>query len=94
MSDLPDMPEHDAIAALRRHGAVLHTLDDTSRRLAAALLAVTDRAEACDNGDCECSREVVEALMEVGGWEEIDGDGTPASVLADHIRRLDYRIEP
>lgn len=31
---------------------------------------------------------VCEALMEVGGWAEIDGDGTNATIIADHIRWL------
>lgn len=29
------------------------------------------------------------ALIEVGPWDEIDGDGTEASIIADHIRDLD-----
>ncbi len=32
--------------------------------------------------------EICQALCEVGGWSEIDGDGTNASLIIDHIRRL------
>lgn len=31
---------------------------------------------------------ICDALMEVGPWDEIDGDGTEASIIADHIRDL------
>lgn len=41
-----------------------------------------------DGMDAAGVEHVCEALMEVGGWEEIDGDGDPASIIADHIRRL------
>ena len=34
------------------------------------------------------------ALMEVGPWDEIDGDGTEASIIADHIRDLARRLVP
>ena len=34
---------------------------------------------------------VVDVLLEVGWWDEIDGDGTEASVLADHVRALATR---
>ena len=31
---------------------------------------------------------ICDALIEVGPWDEIDGDGTEASIIADHIRDL------
>ena len=31
---------------------------------------------------------ICHALIEVGPWDEIDGDGTEASIIADHIRDL------
>lgn len=31
---------------------------------------------------------ICSALMDVGPWEEIDGDGTNTSIIIDHIRRL------
>src|SRR5688572_8613444 len=43
-----------------------------------------------DEGPLE--RAVVEALMEVGGWDEIDGDGTPETIIVDHIRELPDRL--
>lgn len=44
--------------------------------------------ETCANGLCVVSEAVVSALLEVGPWEDIDGEGDAASVLADHIRLL------
>lgn len=41
-----------------------------------------------DAGECSTERAVVDALMDVGPWDEIDGDGDPGSILADHIRQL------
>jgi hypothetical protein len=41
-----------------------------------------------DAGECATERAVVEALMDVGPWDEIDGDGDPGGILADHIRQL------
>jgi hypothetical protein len=57
----------------------------------AARLADDERSheQRCDDGDCENSEAVVEALITTGLWTEIDGDGTNASILADHIRNLD-----
>lgn len=43
--------------------------------------------------ETDVEREVVDALLEVGPWSEIDGDGSPGSVLADHIRQLTYVSE-
>ena len=34
------------------------------------------------------------ALIEVGPWDEIDGDGTEASIIADHIRDLARLLAP
>lgn len=42
----------------------------------------------CDDGACPVSTEVHAALLEVGPWSEIDGDGDVASVLAEHVREL------
>lgn len=42
----------------------------------------------CDDGTCPISSAVTEALLEVGPWAEIDGDGDVASVLADHVRQM------
>lgn len=78
--------DHAQLQRLRRHADYLGRC--ARRNLADDLRAVIDYAEACHHGDCEVSREVVDALVEVGGWEEIDGDGSPASVLADHVRAL------
>lgn len=45
--------------------------------------------EPLDDADYDVEY-VCEALMEVGGWDEIDGDGDDASIIADHIRRLPH----
>ena len=37
---------------------------------------------------------ICDALMEVGPWDEIDGDGTEASIIADHIRDLPRLLAP
>jgi hypothetical protein len=38
--------------------------------------------------DEEGVEHICDALIEVGPWDEIDGDGTEASIIADHIRDL------
>ena len=37
---------------------------------------------------------ICHALIEVGPWDEIDGDGTEASIIADHIRDLARLLAP
>lgn len=37
---------------------------------------------------------IIDALVEVGPWDEIDGDGTEASIIADHIRDLPRLLSP
>jgi hypothetical protein len=38
--------------------------------------------------DEEGVEHICDALIEVGPWDEIDGDGTEASIIADRIREL------
>ena len=71
--------KHDRIAGLM-------LTEDLAAEVAAAGNAVT-------LDETDVVHEVVDALLEVGPWSEIDGDGSPGSVLADHIRQLTYVSE-
>lgn len=73
--DLLEMPVGNLLAAAELEG------QRRARSIEATL------AE-CDDGTCPISTEVTGALLEVGPWSEIDGDGDVASVLADHVREL------
>ncbi len=44
--------------------------------------------------DEEGVEHICDALIEVGPWDEIDGDGTEASIIADHIRDLPRLLSP
>ena len=44
--------------------------------------------------DEEGVEHICDALIEVGPWDEIDGDGTEASIIADHIRDLPRLLAP
>ncbi len=43
---------------------------------------------AYDHDGCADAEAICETLVEVGGWPEIDGDGTNTSLITDHINRL------
>lgn len=58
---------------------------DEREALELELFQLRERYAEMDPGDAD---HICQALLEVGGWDEIDGDGTDASIIADHIRRL------
>lgn len=78
-------PDTPLLLPVERGTRVVVLTEDAYERL-------LSQAERCSDGACEVSEAVVEALQEVGGWDEIDGDGSPATVLADHIRDLPHRL--
>lgn len=67
------------------HGDESPTIDDQYKAMLASCTRQFDSQLDIDALGVEL---ICEALMEVGGWEEIDGDGDNASIIADHIRRL------
>jgi hypothetical protein len=49
----------------------------------------TEEAVRAERDELEQDIETIcSYLMEQGGWEEIDGDGDPGSIIVDHIARL------
>jgi len=37
---------------------------------------------------------IIDALLSLGLWDEIDGDGSTASIIADHIRQIPRLLHP
>lgn len=94
-----DEAEARELAEFQAIERLLKEADEMARAEAVVLRERVARLEADANRLAEPPQEgmseddveyVCEALMEVGGWDEIDGDGTNASIIADHIRRLPH----
>lgn len=58
--------------------------DETHGNLMRHAAALTEERDSLR----EDIEDICEALIELGGWEEIDGDGSEGSVIVDHIRSL------
>jgi hypothetical protein len=44
--------------------------------------------------DESAEEHIVDALLSLGLWDEIDGDGSAASIIADHIRQIPRLLHP